>query len=513
MVKRKSPGYIRRELEADRAAAERRQLIDLGDIEGNPARLITAACLGQLAAERLTRPRQRAFCAAIGRSDADPVARDSLRELLLVVHERADFLFEDADIEGRQMPYLNGLIKLNDRRRNWLAQPKSWRPASHNVRKQFSSLARHLMARFAVPTFMDEAWLDPLARKKRDWFVHIGLGKNIRTAKTPLPFTKMIAHHFLAAPDSYTIDSAIRWGQVHALGGDRRLVEALLPTRLRRSFDNDEFWTGVMRFFVANPLLDRRHVGPIIDYLHAQKFVGVEVAGDDGTVTVGPPPQPNLSMRGRSPTALLTAVERWHADVGRRRRLVELKGRGQGAFSSSGLPGGEVTEPGGFGVWRIHELLSTDALIAEGQQLHHCVATYAKFLPYRCLLDLVDGAGGDHRPAEMPDTGNRRRGAGAGARQVQPLPDQAGSRRAGTVGEPRRCADQPLHRRGGLTAGTPHQRCRLRRPPFRAAVTRRSPPPSDTVPPVVRRRRSGRGPSRPMRAQGRHGSSGPRRPA
>jgi hypothetical protein len=65
-------------------------------------------------------------------------------------------------------------------------------------------------------------------------------GKNIRTARTPMPLTKMMAHHFLEAPATASIEGAFRWGEVHALGGDATLTHALLGTRLGNSFDHHE---------------------------------------------------------------------------------------------------------------------------------------------------------------------------------------------------------------------------------------------------------------------------------
>lgn len=284
-----------------------------------------------------------------------------------------DFLYDSVSIGGRSFPVLNALIKLNDRRGSWIAQPRSWTAPSYNSRRQLSSFVRHLLTRYPVPIFMDEAWLNagPGSRRYRDWFVHIGSGHNIRTAKTPIPLTKMMAHHFLEAPDDFPILGAIRWGQVHALGGDKRLTESLLGTRIGLVFANDEFWTSVIRFCIANPMLDRRHVGPIVDFLQNQKFDIVEMMGVDGVITTLPPPQLNLSMRGRSATALLDAVQRWHGELGRKRKLTGA------TFKRSGLMGLNLASGDGQTVWQIRELLSEAELAVEGRALRHCVVSYA----------------------------------------------------------------------------------------------------------------------------------------
>jgi hypothetical protein len=226
---------------------------------------------------------------------------------------------ESVSFGDRTYLYIDALIKLNSRRGQWIRPLEAWHASSHNRRRQFSSLARHLLAQYPVPGFMDSAWFrsDKGSYRMRDWFVHVGSGRNIRTAKTPIRLTKRMAHYLLEAPDDYTIESALRWGQVHALGGDRRLTEALLSTRIGDSFENDDFWGSVIRFFIANPLLDRSHVGPIVDYLLHQKYETREMLVGPGVVEQLPPPQPLLSMRGRTPESLLKHVELWHHEMGR----------------------------------------------------------------------------------------------------------------------------------------------------------------------------------------------------
>lgn len=359
-----------REQEA-RARASREQFDRLAR---DPRRVIAAACAGTLDMSVITRPRLRTLVETIAASDAAPDARASLETLLVHIHDEADFLFDSATIGGRVLPYLGGLIKLNDRRGGWVATLRTWTPPSHNARRQFGSLARHLMARFPVPYFMDEAWLATGGgtRRYRDWFVHIGSGRNIRTAKTPIKLTKMMAHWFIEAPDELPILEAMRWGQIRALGGNDTLAEAILATRLGHGFENDEFWSSVIRFFVANPMLHRRHVGPIVDYLYHQRFVPAQVQGVDGFVRVIAPPQPGLSMRGRTANALLAQMERWHHEMGR------LGDRPSGQhYPRAGYAPYLLMSPDRLTQWRIRELSTHGELVVEGRELRHCVASYA----------------------------------------------------------------------------------------------------------------------------------------
>jgi hypothetical protein len=206
----KSPYDLEEELEAQ--AADKARAARQARLHANPRKLIEAACSGDIDADEITRPQLQTFCRRIQASASDAASRRALYKLLLKVNDEADFLLEGTALGGISYSYVDALIALNARRWQWIAELDDWRPASHNARKQFSSLARHLLARFPVPGFMDQAWFrrDAGSERFRDWFVHLGAGKNIRTLPTPIPMSKLMAHHFLLAPDDYGIEGAIR---------------------------------------------------------------------------------------------------------------------------------------------------------------------------------------------------------------------------------------------------------------------------------------------------------------
>ncbi|MCC2098241.1 MAG: PcfJ domain-containing protein [Hyphomicrobiales bacterium] len=342
----------------------------------NPRRLIEAACDGQVDAEAIGRPEWQEFCKSIAASNPDPEHRRSLKDFLLLANDKADFLFGTVDLNGSAYRYIDALIKLHDRRGLWLRRPEDWRKPTHNAARQFSSLVRHLVAAYPVPEFLDQVWwrTGPGTSRFRDWFIHIGRGHNIRNARIPFDMTKRMAHHFLEAPGSYTLEAALRWGQVIALGGDRRLVEALLATPIGTNFDNHEFWTSVIRFFIANPMLDRVHTGPLIDFLDHQKFRTQDLVTGPGQIESIPPPQPGLSMKGRTPQALLAQMDEWHGV------LRKVKAPTDAWFKASGIAGyrNETGPRDNRRVWTIRELLSGAELVEEGRRMRHCVATYTQ---------------------------------------------------------------------------------------------------------------------------------------
>ena len=310
---------------------------------------------------------QNAVLRSISAAFEASIAPKALLKLLLHLENHSDLLKEDA--------YIQGIAALANHHESWIRSVETWKVKKHNRDRQFSELARHLLAAYAVPLFMDSVWFSG-NRLHQDWFKHIGTGQNIRTAPdVPISLTKKMAHHFLKAPKDYTISEALRWGQVHALGGDRYLVDALRQTRLTRGFSNDDFWVNVIRFFIANPMLDVSHVNPIVDYIWHQRYENQRVFIERGVAREIGPAQPNFSMRGRTPETLLRQVEAWHGELGRQVKSGELEWPRSGIGEFHTLEGSEAARNMRF--WSIRELLSSDELIDEGRAMQHCVSTYA----------------------------------------------------------------------------------------------------------------------------------------
>jgi hypothetical protein len=261
-----------------------------------------------------------------------PGAREALLKLLLHVEKQGD-LFDVKPACIRLGPqegntYIEGLGALALWHNHWLRDPSEWMPDSHNARKQFGSLLRHLLAKYEVPVFMDMVWLlsaDQDPRLQQKWFVEVGMGGNIRKTHIPLTLTKKMAHLFLQAPDDYTVYEALRRGQVLGLGGELALVRAVNATPLGSSFEHEDFWHTVIHFFVNNPMLDPDAVGPVVDFIQNQKYEPREDVVD-GEAMALQPEQPNFAIKGRSMDKLLYQMEMWHRGLSRRERLPRRSG-------------------------------------------------------------------------------------------------------------------------------------------------------------------------------------------
>lgn len=271
------------------------------------------------------------------------------------------------------------LVAHSDR---WIKPYKHWKSKSHNRHKQLSSFIRHLLAKYKVPAFMDYAWEAEYRGRAesipkthaQEWFIHMGAGKNIRTAKNlPCKLTKKEAHHFLNAPDHYNIYEAFRWGQIHALGGSTRIASALRETKLMSDFAHNDFCLQVVKFFIDHPMLDRVHVQPIIDYIWNQKFENRTAYEGRGVARNMGPVQPNFSMNGRTGDTLLQQVDRWHRQLGKESKGRQLEWQHSAIKDFRIIKGNKENRKH----WGIMQLVNHRELSMEGRAMKHCVASYA----------------------------------------------------------------------------------------------------------------------------------------
>lgn len=294
------------------------------------------------------------------------------RRVLLAAAEKSRLL-SDAGWQN----WLHKLVGLARYQQFWIRDPESWRPHTHNVYRQFAAFTRHLLANFDVPACFNEAWDMGPGHRFQSWFIHIGQGGNLRKAEgLPIPLTKLMAHHALLAPEGCSIRQALRWGQARGTGLEMRLAQAVVASRIGNSFesaDREAFWLSVLQWIAQYPMLDPNQVGPIIDYLHHQKFVSAGAVNVNGTFVRQAPPQPGLSMHKRCPAALVAHVAVWHRQLARgrdRRNLI---------WPTCGIAGYSRVEgdTGNQRHFEVRELLTSAQLLSEGRAMHHCVGTYA----------------------------------------------------------------------------------------------------------------------------------------
>ncbi len=348
-----------------------------------PEAFVRAVFEDTLSEKDLRTDREREFFALVGTLRPKNAARTALLRLLTRFCCDIDRLTDRPFLPqlgwDRQNTLLAALARVAAHHNEWIEEPETWRPEFGSPRRRFGSLVRHLFTRYSVPAFLDAAWFEiegPMASRHADWFLHIGAGGNLRIAGLlPFELTKKMAHCAMRAPAEFPVESALRWGQVLGMGGSVRLARTVIATRLGFAQEDEPFWATVIRFLVNNPMLDPSRVGPIVDYLHNQKYVARDVRGLDGIWTREAPSQPELTMKGRTATALVHLVEDW-------RRALANEKRPAREWDRSGIRGYEGRWQTGEieaaeDIWTVQEMLSSKELHHEGRYMSNCVATYA----------------------------------------------------------------------------------------------------------------------------------------
>jgi hypothetical protein len=309
-----------------------------------------------------------------GRHDG---ALPAYERLLWQVQTRTDLL-HPSDRAGDNRTSLNaGLLALSLHHADWLRPVKAWSPTRQSPWPLFTSLAHHLLALYPVPAFMTSVWFNLPPGEvlpQHGWYKHLGLGRNMRTAGLPLRLTKAMAHLFTQAPHHYTAIAALRWAQVRGLGGCDALARAVVNTRLGEVLENEEFWEGVLHFFINHPSLELAHVGPVVDFLQHQKFEWNEGVSPDGVFGKQAPPRPDYTMKGRTVASILRQVQEWHEQLGEDTSQPSLSWQHSPFKDFHLVEGSEAL--GNMRVWTIAELLTGRALSLEGRAMRHCVATY-----------------------------------------------------------------------------------------------------------------------------------------
>ena len=216
---------------------------------------------------------------------------------------------------------------------------------------------------------MDSVWF----RKDDEWvfwFLEVGQGKNIRKMPDlPIKLTKKMAHNMMNEPTAIvsTIEEAMRWGQVSAIGGDKKFydkIKFLRPLDINCAHNEDavarnKFWQTVMEWFLRHPMLDYEHYGPIVDYVNNHKF------HDNAE-------NPDFEIVGRSPLALMHSVDEWHGTLnkGGCKDVIEWNDQNIDWIWEEKKNDTLIDE------WTIIELTSNHELKAEGKAMKHCIYSY-----------------------------------------------------------------------------------------------------------------------------------------
>ena len=285
-----------------------------------------------------------------------PSARAAFFELVAAIPDRA---------------LIEPLANLARVHRQWLRPLGAWPRATGHPLQVIHALASHLLGRYPVPRFLASVWFGP--RGRHHWFILHARGVPFRRLRLPVELTRAMEHELLRACDHVSVDHALRYAEVIGVGGSEALARTIVTTRLGRHFDHGAFWRTAIAWFARREAeLDLAQVGPIVDYLHAVRNEWQDL-GDRKV----PPPQPDLSLIGRTFASLMRLVVGWH------RVIREPRWKKVWTPSKWRPFVHEVQGEAGQRVrWSLVELADSTELTHEGKAMRHCVSSYAA----RCSL-------------------------------------------------------------------------------------------------------------------------------
>lgn len=271
---------------------------------------------------------------------------------------------------------VRGCMQLAGRSNRWYREPEFWAPAPesiHSAHLTWCDFVSHLFDAYPAPGFLALVWLNEYQLSwERDFHIHIGLGRSPRNFEVPhigrLP--KSIVSHFMAAPRDAGVVGAIRWAQVMAAGGDRKLAR-LIMHRIPLSEDEgwEECWRSVIRFLVRHQPVSKEETVAIIEFVRSQRF-------QPARQTVGiwmsaVPVDKSLNLDGWTLRRLRRHMVNWR-DAFPIPSDLKMKGWYPSRYRPFEKRIDGLT-------WRIVELCSNYALRREGERMQHCVGQYARY--------------------------------------------------------------------------------------------------------------------------------------
>jgi hypothetical protein len=300
-------------------------------------------------------------------------------------HSKALHFLDKNKFHKMLTQYSKSMIKVLDMSLFWIRDIEDWKCKSYNTHKQITSLISHLFCKYEVPEFMFQAW-ESTSHAHIEWFLQLSEGVNARNLhKLPLVFTKKMAHEFITTPfPGYTIDDALRRCQIIGLGGDERLTNAVLMSRLRHNFNNNDFWVTVFQTFINTTMLNLDEVGTVIDYINEIKYVHQHFMINGRRVYQ--PEIPGFSMKGRNIETLIRDTHNWHKALSKNRKI-DMSSK----WTNSGIPT-FVHEEGdihhkNYKVYELLELCTAKELHTEGKTMHNCVYSYvSSCVNKKCLI-------------------------------------------------------------------------------------------------------------------------------
>jgi hypothetical protein len=264
--------------------------------------------------------------------------------------------------------------------------PQSWHPQmkTRDAARLRLAAARHLFARYPVPSMLEQIWLDDAGldaqeiQLRKQWYVMAARGGSLYKAGAGQWLTRKEVHAFLNPPAGVGFNEAIWYAIARSYTDAPNTAMCVARSKIARTPRGElPFWREVARFFCANPL-PVEAIDDLCDYL-------AECRRRDR----------RYSIEGRTLASMRRRMHEWHHDVAAIERIEAIRRRArQAAAHGRGVAAADLAWAGSpLADWEwtpsakdakakgeryvVRQLKQAEDLVMESRAMRHCVSTYA----------------------------------------------------------------------------------------------------------------------------------------
>ena len=264
--------------------------------------------------------------------------------------------------------------------------PQSWYPQmkTRDAARLRLAAARHLFARYPVPSMLEQIWLDDAGldaqeiQLRKQWYVMAARGGSLYKAGAGQWLTRKEVHAFLNPPAGVGFNEAIWYAIARSYTDAPNTAMCVARSKIARTPRGElPFWREVARFFCANPL-PVEAIDDLCDYL-------AECRRRDR----------RYSIEGRTLASMRRRMHEWHHDVAAIERIEAIRRRArQAAAHGRGVAAADLAWAGSpLADWEwtpsakdakakgeryvVRQLKQAEDLVMESRAMRHCVSTYA----------------------------------------------------------------------------------------------------------------------------------------
>jgi len=276
--------------------------------------------------------------------------RTTFKSLLIHLHSQGAFKIL------RSTVYMDVLINVSTFGLKMIRPIESWSRPSFSPDEQMEDLIDHLFAKYVTPVFLITAFYES-SLSKMLWYIKLGQGASVKELPSfPEYLTTKMTHIFKETPRGYDIHQALVRAQALGFGATETVANGLAYSALREKEGNEMYWNEVIKFFAKATEENLIHLAVILNYLEFARARNR-----------------NFSLKGRTFKTITRDAIAWNvytAKMNAKSSQVMWYPSGITALHKNKVQGNkEVT-------YVTVELLNSDDLYEEGQEMSHCVGEY-----------------------------------------------------------------------------------------------------------------------------------------